>query len=217
MDDQGTDRVAAGDTPPAAEVPSADATTGEPVSPDPAAAQPPRRRSRYVPAVLDALIPGLGHLAAGRRRRAVLFLTPVLIALAAAVWIALTTSGPRLIAELVASEVIWGLLVLQGLFLVWRLLAVGSSLFDPALPRPGRRDVVPIALIVLLVLVPQAYAGYATEIARESADEIFVEPAPVAAGPSSTPEPDPEFLSTMQPFPTASPFGSDAPSAGPTY
>src|SRR4249919_2046460 len=34
------------------------------------------RRSRYVPAVLDALIPGLGHLVAGRRRLAALFLTP---------------------------------------------------------------------------------------------------------------------------------------------
>ena len=200
MDQEGTDQIATHDPALAA---------------DPASG-PPRRRSRYIPAVLDALVPGLGHLAAGRRRRALLFLTPVLVALAVAAWIVLTTSAPRLIAELVASEVIWGLLIVQGLFLAWRLLAVGSSLFDPALPRPGRRDVVPIVLILLLVIVPQAYAGYATEIARESADEIFLEPAPVAAGPSFTPEPDPNFLSTMAPFPSGSPLMSAGPSASPT-
>ena len=171
------------------------------------------RRSRYVPAVLDALIPGLGHLVAGRRLRAAVFLTPVVLAVVAALWIVLTTSAPRLVAELLASEVIWGLLALQGLFLVWRLLAVGSSLTDPALPRPGRRDLLPTALILLLVIVPQAYAGYATNEARETADEIFVEPAPVAAGPSFTPEPDPSYLETAPP---ASPSPSVAPSATPT-
>ena len=200
MDQEGTDQNATHDPAPVA---------------DPASG-PPGRRSRYIPAVLDALIPGLGHLAAGRRRRAILFLTPVVVALAVAVWIVLTTSGPRLIAELVASEVIWGLLIVQGLFLVWRLLAVGSSLLDPTLPRPGRRDVVPIVLILIVVIVPQAYAGYATEVARESADEIFLEPAPVAAGPSFTPEPDPSFLFTMPPFPSGSPSTSAGPSASPT-
>jgi len=174
----------------------------------------PRSRSRYVPAVLDALIPGLGHLVAGRRRRALVFLAPVLVAVAAAAWIVLTTPGPRLVAELVAAEVIWALLLLQGLFLVWRIVAVGSSLFDPALPRPERRDVIPIALVLLLVIAPQAYAGYATEAAREAADVIFVEPEPVAALPSFTPEPDPSFLDTPPPTPSATP--SPSPSASPT-
>ena len=64
-----------------------DAVTSAPA--DPQSQTPPtpptpvssRFGSRYVPAVLDALIPGLGHLAAGRRRRAIVFLTPVVIAL----------------------------------------------------------------------------------------------------------------------------------------
>ena len=157
--------------------------------PPPTADQPPPagRGSRYVPAVLDALIPGLGHLAAGRRRGAIMFLTPVVIAVAGGLWIVLTTSSPRLVAELLASEVIWGLLAIQALFLVWRLLAVGTSIWNPALPRPGRRDVIPVALVLLLVIVPQAYGGYATEVARESIDEVFVEPPPVAVGPSQAP------------------------------
>ena len=40
---------------------------------------PSRPRSRYLPAVLDALIPGLGHLVAGRRGRALLFAAPFLV------------------------------------------------------------------------------------------------------------------------------------------
>jgi polyisoprenyl-teichoic acid--peptidoglycan teichoic acid transferase len=171
------------------------------------------RRSRYVPAVLDALIPGLGHLVAGRRLRGFVFLTPVVLAVVAALGVVLTTSAPRLVAELLASEVIWGLLAFQALFLLWRLLAVGSSLTDPALPRPSRRDVVPTALILLLVIAPAAYAGYATNEARQTADEIFAEPPPVAAGPSFTPEPDPSFLESAPP---ASPSPSLAPSASPT-
>ena len=183
---------------------------------DPANATPPRPRSRYIPAVLDALIPGLGHLVAGRRRLGALFLAPTIVALVAVLWIVLTTSGPRLVAELIDSDVIWALLALQGIFLVWRLLAVGSSLYDPALPRPGRRDVLPIALILLIVIVPQAYGGYATETVRETADEVFEDPAPAAVVPSFSPEPDPENLDTPPPLPSGSPLASASPSASPT-
>ena len=69
-------------------------------------------------------------------------------------------------------------------------------------------------VILLLVMVaPQAYAGYATETAREAADEIFVEPSPVAVLPSAEPEPDPSNLTTAPPSPSLSP--SPSPSASP--
>ena len=179
------------------------------------AATPPsvaRRRSRYAPALLDAIVPGLGHLAAGRRRRAFLFLAPVVIVVVVAVFIGSTTSGPRLVAELLASEVIWSLLAAQVLFLVWRLLAVGSSLRNPALPRPTGRDVLPILLLLSFVFVPQAYAGYATEVARESIDQVFVEPTPLPVVPSSfAPGPDPSFLESAPPIaPAASPSPTPA-------
>jgi len=175
---------------------------------DPPPPPPPRERSRYGPAILDALIPGLGHLVAGRRLRALLFVSPFLVMLVTAVWFVATTSGPRLAATLLSAEVIWGLLAAQGLLLVSRLIAVGSSLFDPALPRPGRGDLAPIALILAFVIAPQAYAGYATEIAREAADQIFVEPVAVAA-PSGSPAPDPSFLASARP--SASPSASVSP------
>jgi LCP family protein required for cell wall assembly len=169
---------------------------------------PAPRRSRYPAAILDALIPGLGHLVVGRRARALLFVSPLLVMVIAAVWVLATTSGPRLAATLLSAEVIWGLLAAQALLLASRLIAVGSSLLDPALPRPDRRDLLPIALLLAFVIAPQAYAGYATEIAREAADRIFVEPVAVAA-PSSSPAPDPSFLATAPP--SASPSASISP------
>lgn len=168
-------------------------------------AEPALHRWRYLPAVLDALIPGLGHALVGRRQRALLFVSPLLVGLATVALIVATTSGPRIVASLLSTEVIWGVLAIQALFLVWRLLAVGSSLFDPALPRPGRRDLLPIAILLIFVIAPQAYAGYATEIAREAADQIFVEPAAVVT-PAGTPAPDPSFLTTAAPgLPSAAP------------
>ena len=166
---------------------------------------PAGHRSRYLPAFLDALIPGLGHLVAGRWRRAVLFVSPLLLGIVTGAWIVATTSAPRLAASLLSNEVIWGLLAAQVLLLASRLIAVGSSLFDPALPRPGRRDLLPMALLVVFVIAPQAYAGYATEVAREAADEIFVEP-PTAVVPTVSAAPDPSFLSTPVPgLPSPSP------------
>ena len=138
----------------------------------------------------------------------------MLVALAAAIWIGLTTSGPRLAGELISSDVIWGLLAAQGLFLVWRLAAVGSSLFDPALPRPGVRDALPIAILLVVMIAPQAYAGYATEVGREAADQIFVDPSPVAILPSAVPEPDPSNLDSAAP--SASALPSASPSASPS-
>ncbi len=171
----------------------------------------PRHRGRYLAAFLDALIPGLGHLVAGRRRRAILFVSPLLLGMATGAWIVATTSAPRLAASLLSNEVILGLLAAQGLLLVSRLIAVGSSLFDPALPRPGRRDLLPVALLLVFVVTPQAFAGYATEVAREAADEIFIEP-PAAVVPTVSAAPDPSFLSTPAPgLPSPSPSRSIAP------
>ena len=101
----------------------------------------------------------------------------------------LTTSTYRLVAEMAADEALVGLIVVQAFVLVWRLAAVGSSLFNPRLSRPGIRDSVPIALLVLVILAPQVYAGAVTQAARDAANEIFVEEPsrPVAALPSFAP------------------------------
>jgi LCP family protein required for cell wall assembly len=135
------------------------------------------------------------------------------VALVAILFIVLATSRPRLAASLLDDGVLAGLIVAQMLLLAWRLLAVGSSVLDPRLPRLARRDVLPIVVLLVVVIVPQAYAGYATEVVREEARNIFVEPTPppVASGPSFTPAPDPSFLATPDPSPSEEPSPSPTP------
>ena len=133
-----------------------------------------RRVSRYVPAFLSSIIPGLGQLVMGRRTLAALFLFPVVL-LIAGVLVALAVMGPaRLAATLIEPEVIWGIIGLQVLFVVWRLLAMTTSVLDPAYPKPRARDVVPIGLLILFIVVPQGLVLAVTDQARQTADTVFV-------------------------------------------
>ena len=104
-------------------------------SPEGDAAVTPRRRSRHLHALLDSLFPGLGHLAAGRRRRAALFGVPTLatfLVLAAGFLLIPTT---RLLGIALDPATVVVLFGLQALLLVWRAAAIGSSLFDGRFPR----------------------------------------------------------------------------------
>jgi len=152
-------------------------------APTPAPALPPqasvpgtpgRRVSRYLPAFLSSVIPGLGQLVLGRRTQAALFLFPVIL-LGIGLLVAVVVMGPtRLAASFIEPEVIWALLGLQALFIVWRLLAMTSSVLDPAYPKPRARDIVPIGLLVLFIVVPQGFVLAVTDQARQTADEVFV-------------------------------------------
>ena len=158
---------------PASPTPSpAPALPTEPPLPGPP--RTPARGSRYVPAFLSSIIPGLGQLVTGRRTLAALFLLPVVILIVGAL-VALVVMGPaRLAASLIEPEVIWSLLGLQVLFIVWRLLAMGSSVLDPAYPKPRARDIVPIGLLILFIVVPASFALAVTDQARQTADTVFV-------------------------------------------
>ncbi len=163
-----------------------------------ATAVTPRRGSRHLHALLDSLFPGLGHLVAGRRQRAALFGLPTLglIVFILAILVIVPTAGLIGIALDPATIVI--VFGLQALLLVWRAAAVGSSLLDGRFPRLGRRDLLPVAVLAVILIVPHVYAGYATEVAREEADRV-IPINPVTAGAwrpdtSGVAEPDPSEL-----------------------
>jgi polyisoprenyl-teichoic acid--peptidoglycan teichoic acid transferase len=165
-------------------------------------------RERYLPAALDAVVPGLGHLVGGRRRLALVLGAPVIALVAYGLVLALSVSPARLAATLIQSDVLWALIALQVAILVWRLIAVASSLLQPDLPRLGRRDVLPIAVLAVAIIAPQAYIGYATEVAREELDTVFAD-SPVILSPSFVPEPeasltppDPSLLPSATPSAT---------------
>ncbi len=161
----------------AAPAPSPVTPTAAPVLPtEPLPGDAPRqgRVSRYVPAFLSSIVPGLGQLVTGRRTLAALFLFPVML-LIVGVLIALVVMGPaRLAATLIEPEVIWGIIGLQIVFVVWRLLAMSASVLDPAYPKPRARDVVPIGLLILFIVVPQGLVLAVTDQARQTADTVFV-------------------------------------------
>lgn len=168
-------------------------------------------RGRYLPALLTAIVPGLGHLVAGRPRLAALFGLPLVLVAAMAAGLVAATSADRLLGFVLDDRVLLALIVLQGALLAWRLVALGSALTDPRLPRLRLRDAVPVAALVLLVAAPQAYAGYVTQAARESADAVFVGgPGSGAWIPSETPSP-----SQGAGLPAASPVATAAPTATP--
>ena len=145
----------------------------EPEAPLPGASRRPRV-SRYVPAILSSIIPGLGQLVTGRRTLAALFLLPVVL-LIVGVLIGLIVMGPaRLAASLIEPEVIWAIIGLQVLFVIWRLLAMSASVLDPAYPKPRARDIVPIGLLILFIVVPQGLVLAVTDQARQTADTVFV-------------------------------------------
>ena len=170
-------------------------------------------RSRYLPALLDAIIPGLGHLVAGRRKLAALFGIPFLALLLVGLLILATTSTGRLAAE--AVNVFWLLLGVQGVVLIWRLLAAGTSLLAPSLPRLMVLDALPVAVLLLILAGPQIVLGYVTNVAREQSDNVFVADTTPPGGwhPQGSIEPDPSDFASADP--SSSPEPSVLPSAGP--
>ncbi len=184
-----------------------------------AAASQPRWGSRHLHAFLDAVFPGLGHLVAGRPRRAALFGLPV-IAVILGIGIALATSSmSNLLAVALNPATIVAIFIGSGALLLWRAVAAGSSLADGRYPRLGRRDVLPIALLAVVLIAPHAYAGYVTEVAREEADRVIPE-NPTTAGAwqpdaSSIPEPDASDFDLPSAEPSTEPSPSLSPSATP--
>jgi LCP family protein required for cell wall assembly len=168
-----------------------------------------------LPALLTTLVPGLGHLAAGRTRLAAVFGLPLVLLGGIVAGLLVATNADRLLGSAVDDRVLLALLGVQVGLLAWRLLALGSSLADPRLPRLGVRDALPVALLVFLVAAPQVYAGYVTQVVRESVDQVFVA-GPGSAGawqPAATPLPGAPTPGAGATQPPAAPSPSADPAA----
>lgn len=170
----------------------------------------PRRPapSRHLDALLSALWPGLGQFARGRRRAALALALPPLALATAALAAAIPSDPLVLVARLVDPVVLAWLLVVQAGILAWRLVAVGDAL--RAGPGPWRsRWAAAGVLALLLVVVPSAYLGNLTFVARETALAVF-EDDPWDGAPETPRPDDAEALG-----PAASPTPTPTASAGP--
>ncbi len=170
---------------------------------EPATPSPTRgRQLRWV--ALDGIVPGLGHLLAGRRRLAALFGIPIVLAvIAVAVIVAAIPLGVLAADALNAFAI---LLAIQGLVLVWRLLAVLAGLRATSRPDWTRIQNLGAVALVLAVVLPQAYLGYVTNVAREEIDRVFSGQSGGAWVPEPTPDPSATPMpSGVAPSPSAAP------------
>ncbi len=145
--------------------------------------------------LLSALVPGLGHLVAGRRRTGLLLVAPLLVGLLAIGALLLIDGPVALGARLIDPAVLAGLLVLQVVILAWRLVALASAARLGS--RPPARTAAAVVLALALVVGPQAYALALTAVARDAALDIF---APVAEQPNASPGPEPTPDGTPPPI-----------------
>ena len=80
----------------------------------------------------------------------------------------------------------------------WRLLAVGAGIRATWTSPTTFRHRAAATALVALVILPQAYAGYVTNVAREEVDRVFTGETGGAWEPSLVPTPSP------RPAPTTS-------------
>jgi len=162
-----------------------------------------------VAALLSALWPGLGQIAVGARRTGVLLALPPLILLALMIGALVSPDRLQRLAIVLDPNVIAAILVAEGVLVLWRLVAVADA-FRRGKGRAGERGAALTAVALVFVLVPSAYAAYLTNVARESAIEVFQSAdkpyAPPPVQPGST---DPDFWEvpgdSIEPYPSATP------------
>jgi LCP family protein required for cell wall assembly len=175
---------------------------------------------RYVPALLTVLVPGLGHLVAGRLRMAAVFGLPLVFLAGLGAGLIVVTTPDQIVGALLDDRVLLLVLALQAALLGWRLLALGSSLTDRRLPKLRVRDSLPVIALVLLVAAPQAYAGVVSQAVRDSANEVFVQDSASTGAwkPAATPTPTPPASlapgATPSPSPTPLPSPTATPAVG---
>lgn len=152
-----------------AAAPAAELATELAVEPTP---RPSLRQNRHVLTLLSSAWPGLGQLAAGARRTAIVLALPPLVLLALAIGALLSPDRLTRLALLLDPAVISTILVIELALLAWRLGAVADA-FRRGHGSIGGRASVLTAVGLLFVLVPSVYAAYLTEVAREAATAVF--------------------------------------------
>jgi LCP family protein required for cell wall assembly len=131
-------------------------------------------RRRLAAASLSAVLPGLGQAFNRRARLAALFAIPSVVLVLLVVLLLQLQSPTRLVAWIVAPQVLGALLTLNLILLAWRLLAVGQAFLDTSRQGPtGRLGVVGIVILAILVALPHVVVyGYGT-ILGETFARVF--------------------------------------------
>jgi LCP family protein required for cell wall assembly len=186
--------------------------------------RPPLRASRALASFLSFLVPGAGQLVAGRVLAGIVFLAPVLVAVALGIVAAGGDRG-RLAGILVQPSVLLGIVVADAVLFLWRFAAIIDAWWRSKGPRT---TVSTIVLVVVLTLTGAMHAVIGAEVmaTRDTMDAIFassddqgddgfgVLPGPTKSpSPTPTPAPGSTPLPTVQPTPTPIPTPRPGPLA----
>jgi LCP family protein required for cell wall assembly len=134
----------------------------------------PQDRRRLAAAALSGVIPGLGQALNRRAGLATLFAIPSLVIVLLAILLLQIQSPARLLAWVVAPEILGGLLTLNLLLLAWRVLAVGQAFLDTRRQGPtGRLGVVGMVVILAVVTGPHLLVWRYGSILGETFDQVF--------------------------------------------
>lgn len=143
--------------------------------------------------MLSAVWPGLGHGYLGRRRAAVLFALPPLIAVLLIVAWAALGGIERVAVGLFTPTLSLTMVVLIGLLGVWRLVAMADAYLSASGRgiRTSRRGGAVLAAAIGVVLVFHAGAVYYAWSFYDAGRQIFVDPGTAQAEPSPSGSFDP--------------------------
>ncbi len=188
-----------------------------------------QHRIARLAAPLSFLLPGLGQLALGRRRRgALLAIPPLAIGAAVVVLAVVIATDPSAVLDLLPGpEAIAALVVLQGAILVYHLVAIidAERLGQAALPSRGAMRVVSAVVLVALLggaVTIHGAVGYVEAEAGGALAAVFGpgggegddddDDAWVIPEPSF--EPDPTDVPTAASTPSPTPVPTPVPTAG---
>ena len=186
------------------------APADEPAPPDarPIPADPPTGRAigpAWLTIVGGAIIPGLGHLLLGRRRRAALLFAPILVlAIVAVVVVLAAPDRADLVGELLSPDALEGLVVIVAAVGLYRLIVLASTVLLAERVRPTTRigrigRVLLAAGLAIVVIAPHVIVGAVIADTRETILEVFAPPG-LGVGPEdSDPGFDGEVIPPLEP------------------
>ena len=192
--------------------------------PDPTVTtRPPLRSSRTIAVILSFLVPGTGQLMNGRTRAGLILLTPLLLIVAGGV-VAVGGDRGQMLGSLLQPGVLLGIVAIDGLILIWRVIAVLDAWLGggPGLPRTTLSSVVVVALLVV-TSATHYLIGAQVIATRDTVNAVFV--APDDGGddgfgeipePTDTPSPTPTLAPGETPGPTPDPTAEPTPTPAPT-
>ena len=163
-----------------------------------------KHRSAALAAFLSFLFPGLGHAYLGRRRAALVFALPMLLALVA-IGLELLGGIDSTLAYLISPSGSMNALVLILLTGAWRLIAMMDAVL--VVRRQSGIRVPAMALtgaLLAVVLVTHAAGAYVAYSVYDAGSRIFVgegpdgtpPPAPSGGSQDASPSPSDEFVAT---------------------